>query len=136
MARICLFGTLRFISENAWLGGLVLLVLRSAWASTTFLESPSPAHASQACWNVMWYIEFANRVSTRSDSLSRVQYIMSLGQPCVDLVFYRLTFEDDNFDPTYAISHTPINSLIGRGYTYEYASPAMFELDSSVVHDG
>ena len=48
----------------------------------------------------MWYIEFANRVSTRSDSLSRVQYIMSLGQPCVDLVFYRLTFEDDNFDPT------------------------------------
>ncbi|KAJ9102326.1 hypothetical protein QFC21_002726 [Naganishia friedmannii] len=70
------------------------------------------------------------------DSLARTQYVLTLGQPCVDLAFYRLTYDDDNFDPTYAPSHAPINELIGEGFTYEYVSPALFNLSTSVVEDG
>ena len=68
--------------------------------------------------------------------MARTQYVLSLGQPCVDLAFYRLSYNDDNFDPSYKTSFAPVESLVQAGYTYEYVSPAMFQLDSSVVKDG
>jgi hypothetical protein len=67
--------------------------------------------------------------------MSRTQYVLALGQPCVDLAFYRLGWDDDNFDPTYASSFAPIESLIGAGYTYEYVSPSLFDLENVVVAD-
>jgi hypothetical protein len=77
-----------------------------------------------------------DRAPRRSDALSRAQVILSAGQPCVDLAFYRLSYEEDSFHPGYGDSFIPRRELIKAGYTFEYISPALFDLDNAVVQDG
>jgi hypothetical protein len=121
---------------------VVLSVLGNARAPSTFLgTSPSVDVSETWCGGFRFDTSGTGLSSSalllfNSDSMSRTQYVMALGQPCVDLAFYRLSWGDDNFDPAYATSFTPINALIEAGFTYEYVSPSLFDLDTSVIEDG
>ena len=69
-------------------------------------------------------------IGQMTDYLSRVQYVMQKGQADVDLAVYR----NYNYEGYQAFDWS-LNEIEQAGYTYDFTSPALLNLDHAVVSE-
>lgn len=67
-------------------------------------------------------------IDQMTDYLSRVQYVMQKGQADVDLAVYR----NYNYEG-YQAFDWPLSEIEKAGYTYDFTSPALLDLENAVV---
>ncbi|KAL8276416.1 hypothetical protein RQP46_011168 [Phenoliferia psychrophenolica] len=68
---------------------------------------------------------------TLSASLGRMQTVLATGEPSIDVVLWKQDFflAQDNSPSTFP----DITSLFASGYSFDFASPSLFDLPTSVV---
>lgn len=69
-----------------------------------------------------------NHIDQMTDYLARTQYVMQKGQADIDLAIYRKS----NYERSEGFDWA-LNELEKAGYTYDFAAPALLDLDNAVT---
>ena len=67
-------------------------------------------------------------VNSMTDYLSRIQFVLQQGQGDIDLALYRYNYYDSS-----SLMESSLNALESNGYTYDFVSPAVLNLENAVV---